>query len=84
MLSWRIQKSFFLILGKRVARHDKMVGLVERILALHKKLDAAAIPADKELYRRQIETTDQQIDALVCELYELTDEEIKIIEEAAR
>ena len=55
-----------------------MVGLVERMLALHKKLAAASIPADKELYQRQIEATDRQIDGLVYELYELSDEEIKI------
>ena len=52
-----------------VARHDKMVALVERMLALHEKLAAAAIPADKELYQRQIEAADGQIDALVYELY---------------
>ena len=52
------------------ARHDKMVALVGRMLALHKKLAAATIPADKELYQRQIEATDRQIDALVYELYD--------------
>jgi hypothetical protein len=30
---------------------------------------------------REIESTDRQIDALVYELYGLTDEEIKIVEE---
>ncbi len=35
------------------------------MLGLHKKLAAATIPADKELYQRQIEATDRQIDALV-------------------
>jgi len=62
------------------ARHDKMVALVERMLALHRKLGAASIPADKELYQRQIEATDRQIDALVYELYELTEEEIGVVE----
>jgi len=64
-----------------VARHDNIVGLVERMLALHQKLAAATIPADKELYQRQIETTDRQIDALVYELYGLTEEEIAVVEE---
>jgi hypothetical protein len=63
-----------------VARHDQMVALVERMLALHARLAAAAIPADKELYRRQITTTDRQIDALVYELYGLTEEEIEVVE----
>jgi hypothetical protein len=57
-----------------------VVGLVERMLALHQKLAAAAIPADKQLYQRQIEATDRQIDALVYELYGLTDEEVEIVE----
>jgi hypothetical protein len=65
---------------KDVACHDKMVALVEHMLALHKKLDAATIPADKELYQRQIEATDRQIDGLVYELYGLTDEEIAVVE----
>jgi hypothetical protein len=45
-----------------------MVALVERMLALHCKLPAATVPPDKELYRRQIEATDRQVDALVYEL----------------
>ena len=67
-----------------VARHDKMVALVGRMLAVHRKLAAASIPADKMLYQRQIEATDRQIDALVYELYGLTKEEIAIVEEATR
>jgi hypothetical protein len=63
-----------------VARHDRMVALVERMLDLHKKLAAATIPADKKLYQRQIEATDEEIDALVYELYGLTDAEIAIVE----
>ena len=59
-----------------VARHDTMVVLVERMLDLHKKLAAATIPADKKLYQRRIEATDQEIDALVYELYGLTEEDI--------
>ena len=57
-----------------------MIALVERMLALHQKLAAAAISADKQLYQRQIETTDRQIDYLVYELYGLTEEEIGIVE----
>ena len=54
--------------------------LVERMLELHKKLSAATIPADKQLYQWQIEATDRQIDALVYELYGLTEEEIEVVE----
>jgi len=62
--------------------HDKMVKLVERMLALHKRLAAARVPAEKTRIQRQITTTDNQIDRLVYELYNLTPEEIKIIEGA--
>jgi len=34
--------------------------------------------------KRQIETTDNQIDRLVYELYGLTDEEIEIVEQSFR
>ena len=50
------------------------------MLDLHEKLDAATIPADKKLYQRQSEATDAEIDALVYELYGLTEEEIAIVE----
>ncbi len=65
-----------------VARHDRMVALVEQMLDLHKKLAASAIPEERALYQRQIEATDRQIDALVYELYGLTEEEIAIVEGA--
>jgi hypothetical protein len=57
-----------------------MVALVEHIMALHKKLAAATIPADKVLYQRQIEATNRQVDSLVYELYGLTEEEVAIVE----
>jgi len=63
------------------ARHHTMVGLVGRMLELHKEL--AEKPGDEGL-KRAIEETDNEIDALVYELYELTDEEIKIVEEAVK
>jgi hypothetical protein len=49
-------------------------------LALHQKLAATAVPTDKQFYQRQIEATDRQIDVLVHELYELTKEEIGVVE----
>jgi len=63
-----------------VARHDKMVALVNRMLTLHQQLAAASIPADKKLYQRQVAATDRQIDALVYELYGLSADEIGIVE----
>jgi hypothetical protein len=65
-----------------VARHDQMVALVERMLALHKDLAAAATPVARNLLQRQIDATDRQIDRLVYALYDLTPEEIAIVEGA--
>ena len=63
------------------ARHHKMDELVERMLELHKKL---AEKSGDEGIKRAIEETDNEIDTLVYELYELTEEEIKIVEEAVK
>ena len=68
--------------AKDKARHDRMVRLVEAMLALNEKLAAARTSHGKTLIERQIAATDRQIDRLVYDLYGLTDEEIKMIEEA--
>jgi hypothetical protein len=62
------------------ATHDKMVSLVERMLDLYKKLGEAKVPTEKERLQREIGATDKQIDAIVYELYGLTEEEIRIVE----
>jgi hypothetical protein len=54
------------------------------MLSLHKQLAAAKTSHDQTSIQRQIEATDREIDHLVYELYELTDDEIKIVEEALR
>jgi len=62
------------------ARHARMVALVQRMLDLHQQHAAEQNPQVKTLLQRQIDATDRQIDALVYELYGLTDEEIAIVE----
>lgn len=64
------------------ARHDRMVALVEQMLSLHKKLAEAKTDHEKTNLQRQIDAADRQIDRLVYELYELTEEEIKIVEDS--
>ncbi len=61
-------------------RHDQVVGLVERMLDLHQKQAAAKLAHEKTALQRQIEATDRQIDQLVYQLYQLTPEEIAIVE----
>jgi ADP-heptose:LPS heptosyltransferase len=63
-----------------VARHDRMVALVTQMLELHKRLPSARTENDRQLVQRQIDATDKQIDALVYELYGLTDDEIALVE----
>jgi len=65
-----------------VAKHDRMVSLVETMLELHRRLPDAKTAHDRELIQRQIDATDRQIDRLVYDLYGLSDEEIAIVEEA--
>jgi type I restriction-modification system DNA methylase subunit len=60
--------------------HDKFVKMVISMLALHKQLATANSVAQKEIIKRQIDATDAEIDRLVYELYNLTPEEIAIVE----
>lgn len=61
-------------------RHDKLVSLVEKMLEARKQLSAALTDGDKDFYTHKCATLDRQIDALVYELYGLTEEEITIVE----
>ena len=45
------------------------------------KYHDARMKRDKEIYERQIKLVDAQIDRLVYDLYGLTKEEIKIVED---
>ena len=58
-----------------------MVELVERMLLLHKQLAFSKMMHEKTMIQRQVDSTDQQIDRLVYELYALTEKEIQIVEE---
>ena len=61
-------------------RHDQMIQLVDRMLDLNKRIPGAQNAQEKTAIQRQMEATDQQIDRLVYELYELTDNEVAIVE----
>ena len=67
------------------ARHDEIVARVEKTLRLHRELkelpekEEAASEKHKQ-YQSDISTIDRRIDALVYELYGLTEEEIRIVE----
>jgi type I restriction-modification system DNA methylase subunit len=59
--------------------HDELVALVDVMLDLNKKIQSAKGSA-KEQIQKQIDATDQQIDNLVYKLYNITEDERKIIE----
>jgi hypothetical protein len=66
------------------ARHDRMVELVEQMLAARKQLAGAQSDKDKDFYTNRCDGLDRQIDALVYDLYALTPAEIHIVEGTAK
>ena len=66
------------------AKHDRMVELVEQMLAVRKQLAGAQSDKDKDFYTNRCDGLDRQIDALVYDLYALTPAEIQIVENAAK
>ncbi|KFO67887.1 hypothetical protein ER57_07840 [Smithella sp. SCADC] len=71
-------------LSQEIIRHDQMMQLVEQMLSLNKQLAEAKTGHEQTLLQRQIDATDKQIDKLVYELYDLTPEEIAIVEKNKR
>ena len=58
--------------------HDRLVTLVQRMLALSEQLAEAKSPPAKTPVERQMQATDAEIDRLVFELYGLTEGESQI------
>ena len=61
------------------AKHDELVKLVTVMIDLNKKLKGAGNQVDEKSIVRIIEATDRKIDSLVYSLYNLSDEDIKVI-----
>jgi len=64
-----------------LARHDRLVGLVEKMLAGTRQLRDEPLPLLDAALRRQLAQVDHQIDQLVYELYALSDDEIAALEQ---
>ena len=62
--------------------HPELLVLGKDMLTLHERLIKSKTTHERTSLARQIEATDREIDQLVYELYGLTDEEIRIVEEA--
>ena len=71
-----------LTLSKDKASHDRLITLTDNMLSLKRQLSEARTGHEQTLLQRQIEATNRQIDALVYELYGLTEDEIRIVEGA--
>jgi type I restriction-modification system DNA methylase subunit len=69
-----------LTVDKDKTRHDHIVNLVERMLAAKEELGKAKTEAETTRLERECESLDRQIDQAVYELYGLTEEEIRVVE----
>ncbi|MBA7635066.1 hypothetical protein ES703_42666 [subsurface metagenome] len=67
---------------KEKKMHDDLVLMVDRMLKFQKKSHSTRLEHDKKLYKTQLDLLDKQIDSLVYKLYELTEEEIKLVEDS--
>jgi hypothetical protein len=61
-------------------RHDTMVALVTQMLSLYQYLQKAKTDQERRLVQQKIDAMDLKIDALVYDLYRLTEDEIDLIE----
>ena len=59
---------------------SKLVNLVDNIIDLNKKLSSEKNPNTIEMLNTRIQAVDKAIDKIVYSLYNLTDEEIRVIE----
>lgn len=74
---------FTRLLRNSKMRHDKLVGLADKMVGLMPKLRAATSNAERATLQNAVTATDHQIDTLVYELYGLTPEEIQLVEGGA-
>ena len=65
-------------------RHDTLVSLVDKMLAMVPKLRAETRERERAVLANAVQTTDRKIDELVYALSALTPEEIALVEGAAK
>lgn len=64
--------------------YERIVNGVRGMLTSKKQLQQAKTESDKNYLERKCEQLDKEIDQLVYQLYGLTEEEIKIVEESVK
>ena len=60
----------------------KIIEAVDKLITLKDKLLHSNTPSERQILQKQIEHTDKKINELVYELYDLTEDEIRIIEDS--
>jgi hypothetical protein len=60
--------------------HDQMVELVTKLIDAHRKLDSAKTEADKTVWERLCASLEDKIDALVFKIYDLTADDISVVD----
>ena len=60
--------------------HDLIISSVDQLLQLNKDLQAETLESKKEQIKRKIDHYEDKINELVYKLYDLTEEEIRVIE----
>ena len=68
------------IVKKEAKERDDLIKLVDTIISLNEDFYKAKASPEKQQLQDRIDHTDKKINELVYKLYELTNEEIKIIE----
>ncbi len=68
-------------IGRNEESQTRIISLVENLLELYRQLPKIKADHERSVIERQIDATDRAIDKLVYELYGLTDDEIRVIEE---
>jgi peptidoglycan hydrolase CwlO-like protein len=58
----------------------EIISLVSKLLELNKKLKVQKLQVDSNNTKREIDYSENKIDQLVYQLYDLTPEEIKIVD----
>ena len=64
--------------------HDKIANQAKELLSLQLRARSSTLPHERTVIERQIAATHAEIDRLVYELYGLSDDEIRLVEEATQ
>ena len=68
------------VTSENSAKHDEIVKLVSHLLKLNEELQAAKLDSAREQIKNKIKFCEDRINEIVYQLYELTPEEIEIVE----